>query len=145
MYEYDSNTIPSLPDSYVLPDSPTDIQLLEQVIKNQEKQLEFYYWELNKDKETIADLKTQNETLHNDNNAIVGKLDELIQQGQTGDSTLSDSNTQILQKLDTMNSHMSEINTGSNTVVTYGVYYIPLAIIIFLLWRFFSTFLRSAR
>jgi hypothetical protein len=144
MYEYDSNTMPALPPDYVLPDSPTDIQLLEQIIHNQEKQIEFYYFELNKEKETSETLKTQNDTLHSDNELIVEKLGELVNQGSTGDSAISDSNTQILQKLTTMNSHLSEIHTGSNTVITYGVFYIPFAIILFLLWRFFSTFLRSA-
>lgn len=137
-YEYDSTVIPSLPNTYDVPESPTDLQLLEQIIHNQETELQFYYYELNKSKDTVEDLTEQNQALHNDNLLIVEKLENLVDQGSTGSSTLQDSNTQILAKLD-------QLQVGSNTVTTYGVLYIPLAVIVFMLWRFFSEFLRPLR
>jgi uncharacterized coiled-coil protein SlyX len=136
MYEYQSGVIPSLPSDYVVPDNPTDVQLLEQVIHNQEKTIEFMYYQLNENDKNIKDL-------HDDNTSIVNKLNDIVLQGQSGDSATTDSSTQMLQKLDNVNEQLSNIQVGSNTLVTYGVFYIPLIIICFLLWRFLLTFLKN--
>lgn len=138
MYEYKSGEIPPFPNDFVIPDEVTDVQLLTQMLHNQEKTIEFLYYELNRSEEKY-------QSLHKDNTDLIGKIDTLISQGQSGDSTLQDSNTQLLSKLDGLQSTVSNMELGSNTVITYGILYIPLAIIIFLLWRFFATFLRTAR
>lgn len=72
------------------------------------------------------------------------KLQQLLDQGSSGDSSFQTGNEQTLAKLETISQQISEVQTGSNTIVTYGVLYIPFAIIVFLFWRFFRTFLRSA-
>jgi|SaaInlLV_10m_DNA_1039704.scaffolds.fasta_scaffold03973_7 hypothetical protein len=73
------------------------------------------------------------------------KLDTLSTKNSEGSSALNTNNEQILVKLDQMIENQVHSLSGSNTIVTYGVLYIPLAIICFLLWRFFATFIRSAR
>ncbi|MED3651883.1 hypothetical protein [Heyndrickxia sporothermodurans] len=101
------------------------------IIYLQNKQIDFLQKKLDQDKEFFE--------------SVNKKLDELVSQNIDGDSILSDSNDQIITRLDSLIDNQSTILTGSSTIVTYGVLYIPLAIICFLLWRFFATFLRSAR
>lgn len=142
MYQYQPDVVPELPPDYVVPENATEVQLLEQTIHNQEKIIEFLFYQLNEQ-------ETNDQLQSNENQLVVSKLDELIEQGQTGDSTLVDSNGQMLQKLDSLNQSVQVLNesaqVGSNTVLTYGVLYIPLAIIIFLLYKFFWSFLRPLR
>lgn len=71
-------------------------------------------------------------------------LSTLIEQGSTGESTLGDANSQMISQLETLNTKVDEALVGSNTITTYGLIYVPLFIICFLLWRFFSTFLKTA-
>lgn len=92
--------------------------------------------------ESLKEQKEQDKLLLD---SVNEKLQTLVTQGSEGDSTLSDVNEQIVTKLDTLIQQQSDITVGSNTIVTYGVLYIPLIIICFLLWRFFATFLRNAR
>ena len=76
---------------------------------------------------------------------LIDKIQLLIDQGETGSSTLGDINGQIIEKLDGMLDYQSQFVTGNNTLITYGTIYIPFLVICVLLWRFFATFLRSAR
>lgn len=136
-----------LPDPHVSYDSTstTEQQDIKQFIKNQEKQLDYYWYELNEQKTQNDLLKLHNEKLVQQNDDLAKKIDTLIQQGSTGDSSTQDSNTQILAKLDTIIQKQENLEVGTNTVVTYGVVYIPFFIIVFLCWRFFATFLRTYR
>jgi hypothetical protein len=76
---------------------------------------------------------------------ISQKLDEILQQAENGDSAVNSDTASILQKLDSIIEAQNDLIVGANTVTTYGVLYIPLAIVVFLLWRFFATFLKTYR
>ncbi|MGX1195507.1 hypothetical protein [Metabacillus sp. SLBN-84] len=119
-YEYEGFVDPTPSD--IVDKSDILIFLQQQEIKVLEKQLE------------------QEKTLLEDANK---KLQTLVTQGSEGDSTLSDTNGQILTKLDSIVDQQQHLISGSDTIVTYGVFYIPFAIILFLLWRFFATFIRK--
>lgn len=62
--------------------------------------------------------------------------------------TTNDNTEQLIilnENLTELKEKVEEISYGSNTILTYGIFYIPLGIIIFLIWRFLATFLRSFR
>ena len=147
MAEFEAGKFPEVQDPFELPEVPEgevipDSVYLEQQIKNQESIIEFLYYQVNRQEQVIQDQADQHEIVVNNLEVVQGDLEDLVLQTQTGDSGISDSNTLILQKLDTLNETSA---LGSNTLLTYGVLYIPLAIIVFLLWRFFSAFLRPLR
>ena len=121
---------------------PTDNQI---IIHNQNEMLECQQAVIEKQDKVIEnqtslldELKKEHTETLEGISSVVEKLSDLLEQTSNGSNSLTDVNESILTKLD-------HIIVGSNTVITYGVFYIPLAIISFLLWRFFSTFLKTFR
>lgn len=147
-------------------DSTNETDYLSSVIENQEKLIEFLNPE-GKDKETLLQEIEDNQKLLEEQQKI--ELEEkkdyekfqkdLIENQEELNNTLAEyikvnnenngdsaSNIHtVIGKLDNIIEGQSYLITGSNTVITYGILYIPFAIICFLLWRFFATFLRQAR
>ncbi|SRR6266568_3253870 len=135
MYQYNSSVLPDAPSSFDASNIDS-LQAAKQTIVNQEKEIDYLWYMINKNNDeykTLADVNTVLNT----------KLDGLQTTLGTGSSNGTADNVLLTQKLDTMISQQNQIISGTNTVVTYGVLYIPLAIILVVLWKFFSQFLKS--
>ena len=119
-----------------------DKELLLQEIEDNQKLLAEQEKVLKAEKEKTdkfqSDLLESNKQL-NDNLSEYIKLSNENEDGSVSQMEL------VLTKMDNILEGQSYLITGSNTVITYGILYIPLAVICILLWRFFSTFLRQVR
>lgn len=136
MYEYESGTIPNIPDDFQPHDSDTDVQLLQKIIEDQQTELKLMSYQLHKqDEDQQANEK--------DLQAIIKNLDELIDQGSTGSSTLQDSNTQMLSSLKAMEGSLKAQHDTNMTIDAYGHVYVPLILVVTMLWWFFRQFISS--
>lgn len=52
---------------------------------------------------------------------------------------------EVMTILRDIHSDVRDVKIASDAVITYAVYYIPLAVIVFLLFRFFHTFIKDYR
>lgn len=95
--------------------------------------------------EEIKSLNEKHDAMMESNQKVIDNLQLLINQGETGSTTIGDGESQIITKLENMLELQNEFVVGNNTLITYGTVYIPFLVICVLLWRFFATFLRSAR
>lgn len=127
MQPYESGKIPALPkDDYVVPNDVTEVDLLKQVIKYQEKQIEQLNYQLHRQEESITTEKENYDTLNQDLVEVKEKLDTLIESTTTGDTTLSDTNTQIITKLDNVVSGLDQ----AKTVMVEAGWLIVLAVVL---------------
>lgn len=71
--------------------------------------------------------------------------DQPIQQVEEGSQVDQDTVGEVMTILRDIHSDVRDVKIASDAVITYAVYYIPLAVIVFLLFRFFHTFIKDYR
>lgn len=76
--------------------------------------------------------------------------DQPIQQVEQSAETVTeevdqDTVGEVMTILRDIHSDVRDVKIASDAVITYAVYYIPLAVIVFLLFRFFHTFIKDYR
>lgn len=158
--------IEDLPKEEIINDSTNETDYLSSVIENQEKLMEFLNPE-GKDKETLLQEIKDNQKLLEEQQKyeldqekefdkfqtdllksqkdLNDTLAEYIKVNEENNEGSTNNIATVIEKMDNLIEGQSYLITGSNTIISYGILYIPFAIICFLLWRFFATFLRQAR
>ena len=107
-----------------------------------EEQLQLEAENLEQTKELIETMSTNIETL----NTTFGQGSEgQLLEYQEIKSTLVEVSNYLEQLNETANASGDFIEIASNAVVTYSIFYIPLAVIIYCGWWFFNQFLTDFR
>ena len=71
-----------------------------------------------------------------------GTVQETVTEGSQVDQ---DTVEEVMTILRDIHSDVQDVKIASDAVITYAVYYIPLAVIVFLLFRFFYNFVKDYR
>lgn len=135
MYEFKDGTLPDLPKDY---DSSNTTQEkdVKQLLIDQQAELDLLSYQLQHNQ--IRDDKV--------NTLLIGinkSLKELINQGNSGSSTLLNSNTQMVSALKHIDNSL-DIQHDTNAMLdTWGTIYVPLMLVVTMLWWFFRQFLSS--
>lgn len=84
------------------------------------------------------------------NEEVYQAPDQPIQQVEQSAETVTeevdqDTVGEVMTILRDIHSDVRDVKIASDAVITYAVYYIPLAVIVFLLFRFFHTFIKDYR
>lgn len=133
MYTFQDGSPPSLPADYDS-SSTTQEQDIKQILINQQAELNLLYYEVNHN-------QIRDDSLHTALDSVNSSLQTLITQGNTGSSTLQDSNTQMLTSLKSIERSL-DIQHDTNAMLdTWGTIYVPLILVITMLWWFFRQFL----
>ena len=133
--DFQDGSIPDLPNDYDS-SSTTQEQDIKQMLVYQKAELSLLDYQINHnqlhDKEVSDSLKAINDSLNN-----------LIQQGSQGSSSLQDSNTQTIASLHTIENSL-DIQHDTNAMIdSWGSIYVPLILVVTMLWWFFRQFIRS--
>lgn len=84
------------------------------------------------------------------NEEVYQTQDQLIQQVERsaeivteGSQVDKDTVEEVMTIIRDIHSDVQDLKIASDAVITYAVYYIPLAVIVFLLFRFFLAFIKD--
>lgn len=80
----------------------------------------------------------------------VEQSSETVTEGsQVGQDTAEDriieTDRELMTILRDIHSDVKDVKIASDAVITYAVYYIPLAVIVWMMFRFFHTFIKDYR
>lgn len=86
-----------------------------------------------------------NEEVYHDQDQPIQQVEQSYETVTEGSQVDKDTVEEVMTILRDIHSDVRELKIASDAVITYAVYYIPLAVIVFLLFRFFHNFIKDYR
>lgn len=75
----------------------------------------------------------------------IQQVEQSTETATEGSQVDQDTAEEVMTILRDIHSDVQDVKIASDAVITYAVYYIPLAVIVFLLFRFFYNFVKDYR
>ena len=86
-----------------------------------------------------------NEEVYNAPGQPIQQVEQSSENVTEGSQVGQDTAEEVMTILRDIHSDVKDVKIASDAVITYAVYYIPLAVIVFFLFRFLHTFIKDYR
>lgn len=86
-----------------------------------------------------------NEEVYHAQDQPIQQVEQSFETVTEGSQVDKDTVGEVMTILRDIHSDVRDLKIASDAVITYAVYYIPLAVIVFMMFRFFYTFIKDYR